>query len=212
MPLALVPLILMGNALPGWAAPRGPLAPARSWDRDRAAHLLRRAGFGGTPAEIDRLHRLGCEGAVDELVDFYMTPQKHADFSAVVPPDVEAMRDRMAGLEEDQRRAIRIRIDRLNRLQVQDFRAWWLDRMIRTNRPFEEKMTLFWHGHFTTGAREVYRSTWLIRQNAFLRAHALGRFRDLLIGISCDPATRGRPGLHRLDGQSGRILRASGVA
>ena len=27
---------------------------------------------------------------------------------------------------------------------------WWADRMVRTPRPLEEKMTLFWHGHFAT--------------------------------------------------------------
>lgn len=167
---------------------RGPLAPARSWNRDRAAHLLRRAGFGGTPEEIDRLTRLGCDAAVNQLVDYYITPQLHSDFNAIESPDVEMMRERMSELDKQQRRAAFQRIERLRRLQIHDFRAWWLERMIKTNRPFEEKMTLFWHGLFTTGAREVRTSTWLIRQNAFLRAQALGRYRDLLIGISQDPA------------------------
>ena len=32
---------------------------------------------------------------------------------------------------------------------------WWLDRMLRTNRPLVEKMTLFWHGHFATAITKV---------------------------------------------------------
>src|SRR5678815_3509369 len=47
------------------------LTPADSsaWTRDAAAHLLNRAGFGGTPADIDKLHALGREKAVDSLID-----------------------------------------------------------------------------------------------------------------------------------------------
>ena len=41
-----------------------------NWTRDAAAHLLRRAGFGGTPAEIDACTRRGHEGAVSYLVDY----------------------------------------------------------------------------------------------------------------------------------------------
>ena len=41
-----------------------------SWDRKRAAHLYRRAGFGGTPEELDRAVSLGREGAVSHLVDY----------------------------------------------------------------------------------------------------------------------------------------------
>ena len=40
------------------------------WDRDAAAHLLRRAGLPGPPGEIDELHAFGLEGAVEWLLDF----------------------------------------------------------------------------------------------------------------------------------------------
>ena len=44
--------------------------PSLSWDRRRAAHLYRRAGFGGTPEELDLAVSLGREGAVAHLVDY----------------------------------------------------------------------------------------------------------------------------------------------
>src|SRR3954447_26356558 len=28
---------------------------------------------------------------------------------------------------------------------------WWLSKMVNTSRPLQEKMTLFWHGHLTSG-------------------------------------------------------------
>ena len=43
---------------------------AFSWTREAAAHLLRRAGFGGAPAEIDDLFARGLAGAVSRLVDY----------------------------------------------------------------------------------------------------------------------------------------------
>jgi len=50
-----------------------------SWDFSRAAHLLNRAGFGGTPAEIERLVQLGPEAAVAQLVDYGQTPDDTPD-------------------------------------------------------------------------------------------------------------------------------------
>ena len=60
--------------------------------------------------------------------------------------------------------------------------------MIHTKRPLQEKMTLFWHGHLTTSAEDVKRAQLLLTQNQFLRENCLANFRDLLIGISQDPA------------------------
>jgi uncharacterized protein (DUF1800 family) len=62
---------------------------------------------------------------------------------------------------------------------------WWLDRMVRTQRPLVEKLTLFWHDHFAT--RDVERPL-LLAQNRMLRKNCLGRFPTLLTNITRDPA------------------------
>jgi uncharacterized protein (DUF1800 family) len=62
---------------------------------------------------------------------------------------------------------------------------WWLDRMVRTTRPLEEKMVLFWHDHFAT--RDVD-TPLMLRQNAVFRSHALGSFPALLRDVMEDPA------------------------
>jgi uncharacterized protein (DUF1800 family) len=62
---------------------------------------------------------------------------------------------------------------------------WWMDRMVRTTRPLEEKMTLFWHDHFAT--RDVD-TPLMLRQNALFRRHALGSFPGLLSDVMQDPA------------------------
>jgi uncharacterized protein (DUF1800 family) len=185
-----LPLLSGICCLVGWlpgAAAAG-LPQARTWGRAEAAHLLRRAGFGGTPQEVDQFAALGLSQAVDLLVDYERIPQTDAEYEPVRGVDRQAMRRRLRERGDDERREIRQRLDRLNRAQIEEMRAWWLRRMIVTPRPLEERMTLFWHGLFTSGQREVRNATMMWDQNALLRRHALGNFRALVTAISQDPA------------------------
>src|ERR1700732_1243349 len=61
---------------PGPAIWKDDLAPihAADWNYDRAAHLLAHAGFGGTPAEIEKLTEAGLERAVGSLVHYESIP------------------------------------------------------------------------------------------------------------------------------------------
>ena len=60
--------------------------------------------------------------------------------------------------------------------------------MVATSRPLEEKMTLFWHGHFATGEDKIRDYRKMLQQLAFLRSNATGNFRNLLTGVARDPA------------------------
>ena len=66
--------------------------------------------------------------------------------------------------------------------------AWWFGTMLETKSPLTEKMTLFWHNHFTSSVKKVRSSIFMLEQNQLLREHALGSFRTLLHKISKDPA------------------------
>lgn len=176
------------------AAPAGvgahsldPIRPEQ-WTRDAAAHLLRRAGFGGTPAQIDALHAMGLDAAVEHLVEYtripYDNPPPAAPRELLERPDRAARR----AMTEEQRRAADQRRRRLERRHFEEVRLWWIDRMLNSPRPFEERMTLFWHGLLTSGMREVRNPVFMAEQNEFLRRNALGTFRDLLVGISRDRA------------------------
>src|SRR6188474_3287956 len=122
------------------------------WTRDAAAHLLNRAAFGGTPAEIDKLHALGREKAVNSLID-------GADDAAQFPmPDwtkPEAMREvaremmesrrsigEMAeGAEREQKRRQTLQMaQRRQREQALELIGWWMHRMSATPFPLREKM------------------------------------------------------------------------
>ena len=143
----------------------GALRPYRgSWDARRAAHLLRRAGFGGSPEEVARFAALPMDRAVDALIHF-------ADTSALpVAPQLSA--DRMARRE--------------NAVALMQ---WWIGRMIATPAPLQEKMVLFWHGHFTSAYEgKGITGPDMLGQNQLFRANALGNIRDLALAVSHDPA------------------------
>jgi uncharacterized protein (DUF1800 family) len=128
-----------------------------------AAHLLRRAGFGGTAAEIQTYAAMERAAAVDAILDVSAA-------AADVRPtflDDPAVAD----------------WDRLYRLQL-----WWLDRMRTSTAPLQEKMTLCWHGHFVSGQDKVGDATIMYGQNKLFRAEGLGSFRPLVQHMALDPA------------------------
>ena len=71
---------------------------------------------------------------------------------------------------------------------MRDLPGWWVQRMVATPNPLEEKMTLFWHGHFTSQARKVRDGRLLVWQNQLLRRGALGNFEQLTADVSRDAA------------------------
>lgn len=196
MRVPLLALLLAGAALAA-PDPLAPLDPA-AWDLDKAAHLLRRAGFGGTPEEVAALHARGLDGAVDWLLDFEGKPDPG------MPPieiTVTARPDRalLAGKSEEERQRIVQEHRRRDAEQLLRVREWWIRTMVTTAFPLRERMTLFWHGHFTSGYRDVRDSYHMFVQNTLLRRHAAGDFAQLLREISRDPAM-----LEYLDNRSNR--------
>jgi len=162
-------------------------APSRSHPFDRAAarHLLERAGFGGPAAEVDELVALGPRDAVKKLLD-YPEPadEPRPEFLTLAAPDPAELRK----LPEAERREKFQEFQRASRQAVLSLKSWWLSRMITSPHPLEEKLTLFWSGHFATEAEKVKSGTMLYDQNQFLRRNGRGDFRTLLLGISQDPA------------------------
>ena len=195
-----------------WADDLAPISKA-DWNADRAAHLIERAGFGATPEDIDRLAALTPEQAVAQLVNYESIDNsalKPFDESGIwdagmdpFPPSraeaVRLARERGEGLGEKMLppgspRRLQPIVDKFfyglyaNQIETQRLGLWWANRMLATPRPLEEKLTLFWHGHFATGENKVRDYRMMLQQNRMLRANASGRLQDLLIGILKDPA------------------------
>ncbi len=179
---------------PQGALPAFPLAYySGPWNARLAAHLLRRAGFGGSPSDVRRLARVSMRDAVASLVNFPATPALAGAPSLPGGMSMDApMMERAAALGGTPNlQLVELRKQR-RKLEVQSILAtqlWWLDRMIATPAPLQEKMTLFWHGHFTTAAiQKGVTPAEIVAQNALFRQYALGNVRELTQQISVDPA------------------------
>ena len=163
--------------------------PAAKWDFKAAAHLLNRAGFGGPPAEIEKLVSLGPEKAVSHFVDFEKIPDDTADPEWAKPEPDRAekfLAARRAG-EEERRKLLRER-QQQDRQHMVELRGWWMKRMANGPRPLQEKMTLFWHGHFATSVEKVREPYLMWRQNELFRRLATGNWLTMLIEVAQDPA------------------------
>jgi uncharacterized protein (DUF1800 family) len=64
----------------------------------------------------------------------------------------------------------------------------WLQTMLKTKTPLLEKLTLFWHDHFSTNNTTVQDAKAMTRQNALLRSMGKGDFRAFLKAMNKDPA------------------------
>jgi hypothetical protein len=181
------------------------------WNYDFAAHLLERAGFGGTPEEIQALARLSPAEAVRRLVYFQNIENvlPPFDHSGIHDPGLEPFpesRPAVTKMAKEKGEALGIKVKaggdrplqpivnkfffwlRASVLETQRVAYWWANRMLATPRPLEEKMALFWHGHFAVNEAKVrdYRKT--LGQLELFHKYGTGNFRDLLVAVAQDPA------------------------
>ena len=180
-----------------------PLAPLPSdaFDFKAAQHLLNRAGFGGRPAQIRSLVALGLSGATNSFFPPRSKGPKLAELArsfrsdiirTLTIPERNTLQAARANGDEDTIARFSAReIEGLNRDSEQARRLgpWWLNRMaVEAENAFEEKMVLFWHGHFATGFTTVRNSWHLLMQQDLFRSEHAGSFARLLRGIVRDPA------------------------
>jgi uncharacterized protein (DUF1800 family) len=161
--------------------------PPDKWNRKRAAHLLTRAGFGATPDQIT----VAAGKPMEQVIEEILTPSKQAAPPAWVVPGIETkpnMKELQKGLDEEGKRELRKKIQRDYNMQQRQLIAWWINRMITSSCPLQEKMTLFWHGHFATSIRKVRVPYMMYRQNQTFRELGLGNWKELVTAVSQDPA------------------------
>jgi uncharacterized protein (DUF1800 family) len=195
--------VAASTTAPSSYRPAGALDAARAlepyagpWNRRLAAHLLRRAGFGGSPADIDRLAAMSPSVAVESLVHFPDMPAQPALPAGLEVPPLPPRglyRGFAQGVAADQstadaRKAFQMQNARTRRQNLIAMQTWWLERMISSPAPLQEKMTLFWHGHFTSSPEKQTTAQELLKQNQLFREYALGNVRDLTLHVSQDPA------------------------
>jgi hypothetical protein len=129
------------------------------------AHLMRRAGFGAGRDEIEARAAKGYEATVEELLN----PEAHPPVdhytllrhqpSALLPGGVPPMGN-----------------------------VNYMYYLVTTQRPLEEKMSLFWHHVFATGNSKVDNYDQLLEQIDLFRNNGMGNYRDLLLKLAKNPS------------------------
>jgi uncharacterized protein (DUF1800 family) len=155
---------LLGGSMQNLARPRA--GSAMDWvsplgsESARVMQLLRRTSFGYTPAQLESALSDGFNRTVDRLVE-----------TAPVEPQPLAAASTPGG-----------------RFAVAQLQQWWIDHMLKTPTPFAERMTLFWHGHFTSDYRKVADDTFMYWQNLTWRRMSMTDLRSMLMQVTADPA------------------------
>lgn len=148
------------------------------WDTAQVVHLLKRAMFGATAADIAHFRGMSMEQAIDALLTPQVAPlppvnNYGADSTGVVPGATWVRALKGDEMLEDKR--------------IASYKAWWVGMMLNQQRSIHEKMILFWHNHFVTETGMVKDSRYIYQYNATLRDHALGDFKALTKAVTLDP-------------------------
>lgn len=157
------------------AAPRFPTPLAR----DPVLHLLRRATFGPTPADVAEVKQVGLDAWIDKQLAPGALPDPGGDAVTALYPYL--------GLTIRQVRA-QVPDDEQNEPSKHLGRAT-IGRQIWSSRQLQEVMVDFWANHlniqnpFDTGWDN--RADW---DRTVIRAHAMGRFSDMLLASARHPS------------------------
>jgi uncharacterized protein (DUF1800 family) len=154
----------LGGSMQNLAKPKA--GSATDWisplgsESARVMHLLRRTSFGSTTAQLEAALADGFNRTVDRLIET----------KPVEPPQLAAA-NAPGG-----------------RFAVAQLQQWWIDHMLSTATPFAERMTLFWHGHFTSDYRKAADNTFMFWQNLTWRRMSMTDLRSMLMQVTTDPA------------------------
>ena len=209
--LASLGLALFSASLAAQQHELGPIS-AGDWNYEAAAHLLERAGFGGTPDQIAALAALTPAAAVRSLVYYDPANNSHLlpfEHSGVHDPGLDPFppsRPATTELAKQTGEALGIKVKpegnrrlqpvvnkffywlRASVLETNRVAYWWADRMVASNNPLQEKMALFWHGHYAVNESKVRDYRKLLKELELFHEMGTGSFRDLMVSVAQDPA------------------------
>ena len=205
------PSLAQQGAIVSWQDDLSQIA-STDWNYDRAAHLLERAGFGGTPEDIQALALMSPSEAVGALVYFDPSDNSHLhafDHSGIHDPGIEPFppsRPATTELAKQNGGALGIKVKptgnrrlqpvvnkffywlRASVLETNRVAYWWANRMVASNNPLQEKMALFWHGHYAVNETKVRDYRKLLMELELFHEMGTGNFRDLMVAVAQDPA------------------------
>lgn len=165
-------------ALPKRAAVTAGLEPySGAWDKRHAAHLLRRAQFGFSNADLDKALSLNASSCVDLL----LTPP-----AAVPAPPIST--DANDPTPVGTTWTVSAYDGNYNFQRQRSLQNWWMALILEGKFSVHEKMVLFWHNHLATELDVIGDPFYAYQHHLLLRESALGNFKALVRAITLDPA------------------------
>lgn len=145
-------------------------------ERDKIKHLYSRAGFG--LSVNDWQTKSDWKKSLDVL---FKSPSNYHSLQTISLAEVEATKAKMRTMRKedvkDLKKFLKQNVSELNNL--------WLQEMIDGEAQLQEKMALFWHGHFACRSLNPYFDQQYLD---IIRKNSLGNFSVLLNEISKTPA------------------------
>ena len=155
------------------------------WTSNEVIHLLKRTMFGSKPEDITYFLGMTMNQAVDQLLTVPAT--------APAPPVKNYTNNNIPTTDPDYnipmgQTWVTINTTDADGQRRNSLKAWWMGQMINQERNILEKMTLFWHNHFSTETNDLGRMIWAYNYNALCRRSVLGNFKQFVKDMTLDVA------------------------
>ncbi|MEB0020921.1 DUF1800 domain-containing protein [Actimicrobium sp. CCI2.3] len=155
---------------------------AQQLDEADARFFLMRTGFAPDRDEVARYSHLSRRQAVEQVLAETRSTAATAVPGWIDEQPISSLNSK--DKSDDEKKALREQEQR----RAFELRGWWLREMLSTTTPLTERMTLFWHNHFTSSQQKVRSIQLMAHQNSLFRQQASGNFGTLLHAIGRDPA------------------------
>jgi uncharacterized protein (DUF1800 family) len=149
------------------------------WDYMKAAHLLRRSMVGSTDPEIRTALAEGLDATIDRLLTPF-TPASD-DIATWAGQDPQVRPPAQGTPEFD---AYQLAYQQ----HKEQLLRWWLRTIATSPVSIQEKLTYFWHNHFTSELQVVNFAEYMLTQNQLLRSNMLGNFKEFVRAVTKDLA------------------------
>ncbi len=166
--------------------PAGGLAPyAGTWTENEVIHLLKRTLFGATRTDINYFKTRTFLQSVNEILN-PVAPLPNPPLKEYATPTNATTPDPLI-LQGTTWVTDPSTDGTVNSLRTASFKKWWMGVMINQDRSIREKMTLFWHNHFSTETSTIGNAQFIYNHHTLLRTNALGNFKSLVRTVTIDP-------------------------
>lgn len=145
-----------------------------------SGHILNKTGFSPNTKEAQKFLDLSFEKSIDKIIN-ESNIETETDYPKT---NKDYLRIKIKDLSQQEKKIYQAKF----RNEAFLLKEWWYQEMIKTDSPLTERMTMFWHNHFTSSIKKIKIPDLMLEQNQLFRKYSLGSFRELLKEILKDPA------------------------